>query len=55
VETPFIEKYSNRSIEELNQIINDYQFEEGELIDGEVERAGKSKKYKFSSSKLAPF
>ncbi|NCD10209.1 MAG: hypothetical protein EOL98_12460 [Negativicutes bacterium] len=45
----YIEKYSNRSIEELNQIINDYQFEEGELIDGEVERSGKSKKYKLGT------
>lgn len=45
----YIEKYSNRSIEELNQIINDHQFEEGELIDSEVERAGKSKKYKLGT------
>ncbi len=45
----YIEKYSNRAIEELNQIINDYQFEGGELIDGEVERSGKSKKYKLGT------
>jgi hypothetical protein len=45
----YIEKYSNRKIEELNQIINDYQFEEGELIDSEVKRSGKSKRYKLGT------
>ena len=45
----YIDKYSNRSIEELNQIFNDYKFEEGELIDDEVERSGKSKKYKLGT------
>lgn len=41
----YVETYSNRTTEELNQIIDDYQFEEGEQLDGEVERSGKSKKY----------
>ena len=45
----YIEKYSNRSIEELNNIIDDYQFEAGELIDGNIERAGKSRKYKLGT------
>jgi hypothetical protein len=45
----YIETHSNRTKEELNQIINDYQFEEGELLDGEVERTGKSKKYKLGT------
>lgn len=45
----YIETYSNRTAEELNQIINDYQFEEGEILDGEVERNGKSKKYKLGT------
>ena len=45
----YIEKYSNISTENLNQVIIDYQFEEGELIDSEVERIGKSKKYKLGT------
>ncbi len=45
----YIEKYTNRTTEELNQIISNYQFEDGELIDGEVNRAGKSKKYKLGT------
>ena len=45
----FIEKFSNRSLEDLNQIINDYQFEEGELLEGEIDRLGKSKKYKLGT------
>ena len=49
----YIEKYSNRSIDELNSIINDYQFAEGELIDDEIERAGKSRKYKLGTICIA--
>jgi len=45
----YIKEYSDRSIEELDQIINDYQFEEGELIESDVERTGKSRKYKLGT------
>ncbi len=45
----YITEYSDRSIEELDQIINDYQFEEGELIESDVERSGKSRKYKLGT------
>lgn len=45
----YIEKFSNKSVEDLNKIINDYQFEEGELIESKVDRVGKSKKYKLGT------
>jgi len=45
----YIEKYSDQSTEELDQIINDYQFEEGEMIESDVKRSGKSRKYKLGT------
>lgn len=45
----FIEKYSNRSLDELNHLIDDYKFDEEDLIDNGVERYGKSKKYKLGT------
>ena len=34
---------------ELDQIIEDYPFEDGEIVDGDVKRTGKSKKYKLGT------
>lgn len=45
----YIEKYSNRSLEDLNQAISDYQFEEGELLESDIDRIGKSNKYKLGT------
>ncbi|WP_096777604.1 macro domain-containing protein [Thiomicrospira microaerophila] len=45
----YINEHSNLSVAELNQIIEDYPFEDGELIDGDVKRTGKSKKYKLGT------
>ena len=45
----YIEKYLNSSVEELDQALNEYPFEEEDLIsDGHV-RVGKSKKYKLGT------
>lgn len=48
----YINEHSNLSVAELDQIIEDYQFEDGELIDGDVKRIGKSKKYKLGTACL---
>lgn len=45
----FIEEYCNRPLEELNHYIDNYQFDEEELIDNKVTRLGKSKKYKLGT------
>lgn len=45
----FIEKYLNRSLHELDHLIDNYQFDEEDLIDSDVERNGKSKKYKLGT------
>lgn len=45
----FIEKYSNRSLDELNDSIDRYQFDEEDLINSDVERLGRSKKYKLGT------
>jgi hypothetical protein len=45
----FIEKYSNRSLDELDNLIDSYQYDEEDLIDSDVERLGKSKKYKLGT------
>ena len=45
----YINEHSNLSVAELDQIIEDYPFEDGELIDGDVKRTGKSKKYKLGT------
>ena len=42
----YIEKYSNKSLVELDDLIDNYQFDEEDLIDSDVERLGKSKKYR---------
>lgn len=48
----YINEHSNLSVAELDQIIEDYQFEDGELIDGDVKRIGKSKKFKLGTACL---
>lgn len=45
----YINEHSNLSVAELDQFIEDYKFEDGELIDGNVQRTGKSKKYKLGT------
>jgi hypothetical protein len=45
----FIEKYLNSSLDELDHLIDNYQFDEEDLIDSDVERHGKSKKYKLGT------
>lgn len=45
----YINEHSNLSVAELDQIIEDYPFEDGELIDEGVKRTGKSKKYKLGT------
>ncbi|AHJ12534.1 macro domain-containing protein [Sulfurospirillum multivorans] len=45
----FIDKYSNKSLDELNHLIDSYQFDEENLIDSNVSRLGKSKKYKLGT------
>ncbi len=45
----YINDHSGRSVAELDQIINDYQFENGELIDSDVQRAGKPRKYRLGT------
>ena len=45
----YINENFKGAVAELDQIIEDYSFEEGELIDGDVERTGKSKKYKLGT------
>jgi len=45
----YINEHSSLSVAELDQIIDDYPFEDGELIDSGVKRAGKSKKYKLGT------
>lgn len=45
----YINHHSNLSVAELDKIIEDYPFEDGELIDGDVKRTGKSKKYKLGT------
>ncbi len=48
----YINDHSGRSVTELNQIINDYQFESGELIESDVQRVGKSRKYRLGTTCL---
>lgn len=45
----YINEHSNLSVAELDKIIEDYPFEDGELIDEDVKRTGKSKKYKLGT------
>ncbi len=45
----YINEHSGRSVAELDQFISDYQFEDGELIESDVKRAGKSRKYKLGT------
>lgn len=45
----FIEKYSNRTLDALDHLIDTYQFDEEDLIDSDVVRLGKSKKYKLGT------
>jgi len=41
----FIEKYSNRPLSELDNLIDNYQFNDDDLIDSDVDRLGKLKRY----------
>ena len=46
----FIEKYSPAPLEELNNHLDNYQFDDEELVEDNVERApGKTKKYKLGT------
>lgn len=45
----YINEHSNLSLAELDKFIEDYPFEDGELIGGDVKRTGKSKKYKLGT------
>jgi len=45
----YINEHSSQSVAELDQIITDYSFEDGELIKSGVERSGKSEKYKLGT------
>lgn len=45
----FIETYSNMSLDGLDNLIDNYQFDEDVLIESGVERLGKSKKYKLGT------
>jgi len=45
----FIDKYSNRSLDELDRLIDSYQFDEDDLLEHGVERIGKSKRYKLGT------
>ena len=45
----FIEKYSNKSLNDINHLIDNYQFDDDDLIDGNVNRVGKSKKYNLGT------
>ncbi|HCG9126122.1 TPA: hypothetical protein NKB38_004476 [Vibrio parahaemolyticus] len=45
----YINEHSRQSVDELDQIITDYLFEDGELIESGVERSGKSRKYKLGT------
>ncbi|EMK3333700.1 hypothetical protein V8050_003113 [Vibrio parahaemolyticus] len=45
----YINEHSNRSLSELDKIITDYNFEDGELIESDVVRSGKSRKYKLGT------
>lgn len=45
----FIEEYSKKSLHEINHFIDNYQFDDDDLIDNDVQRAGKSKKYKLGT------
>jgi hypothetical protein len=45
----FIEKYLNSSLDELDHLIDNYQFDEEDFIDNDIERYGKSKKYKLGT------
>lgn len=45
----YINEHSSHSVDELDQIITDYLFEDGELIESGVERSGKSKKYRLGT------
>lgn len=45
----YINEHSKRSVIDLDKIIEDYPFEDGELVDSNVERTGKSRKYKLGT------
>ena len=45
----FIESHLDISLDELDNQINNNQFEEGELIHGNIQRLGKPKKYKLGT------
>lgn len=45
----YINEHSKQSVAELDKIIESYQFEEGELLNSDVERTGKSRKYKLGT------
>lgn len=45
----YINEHSSQSVSELDEIIKDYPFEDGELIESGVNRNGKSRKYKLGT------
>ena len=45
----YIEQFSNKSKEELDQIIDTYTFDDGDLLESNIHRIGKSKKYKLGT------
>ncbi len=45
----FIEKYSNKSLNDINHLIDNYQFDDDDLIDDNINRLGKSKKYNLGT------
>ena len=45
----FIEKHLPASFEELNEHIDNYQFDDEELLEDNVERSGKTKRYKLGT------
>jgi hypothetical protein len=45
----FIDKYLNCTLDELNHLIDNYQFDEEDLIESNIQRLGKTKKYKLGT------
>ncbi|MBY6199127.1 macro domain-containing protein [Vibrio hangzhouensis] len=45
----YINEHSSLSVTQLDQVINNYSFESGELVQCGVERSGKSRKYKLGT------
>lgn len=45
----YINEHSSRSVAELDKFMNNYQFEDGEIIESDVRREGKSRKYKLGT------